>query len=109
MPRFLIRARYSAAGVQGLIEDGGTDRSAAVRALYESLGGRVESFYFALGDVDAYAVVDMPDTVSAVAVSLTVAAAGFVALEAIPLVTPEEVDAATRLSPAYDAPGRFDN
>jgi uncharacterized protein with GYD domain len=33
----------------------------------KSVGGKVEAFYFALGDVDAYIILDLPDNVSAAA------------------------------------------
>jgi uncharacterized protein with GYD domain len=42
----------------------------------ESVGGQLESFHFALGDRDAYVIVDLPDHESAAAVALTVNAAG---------------------------------
>lgn len=110
MSKFLVKAKYtSPAGIKGLLEDGGAERVSAVQALAASLGGKVEAFYFALGDVDAYVILEMPDTVSAVSASLTVLASGLATTEIIALVTPEEMDAAVKLSPAYDAPGKADN
>jgi hypothetical protein len=43
--------------------------------------------------------------VTAAAVALTVAASGMVKLKTTVLMTPEEVDQATKKSPAYRAPG----
>ena len=66
--------RRSAEGVKGVAREGGTGRRNAVMA--EALGGKLESFYFAFRDVDAYVVVDLPDHVSASAAALAVNQAG---------------------------------
>lgn len=105
MAKFLIKANYIGDGVKGLLKDGGTARRAAVDKLLESVGGKVESFYYAFGDTDAYVIVDVPDNVTAAAVALTVGASGAVNLNTTVLMTPEEVDQATKKSPAYRAPG----
>ncbi len=47
----------------------------------------------------------MPDNVTAVAVSGVINAAGAVQLTTIPLVTPEEVDEASKKSVDYRPPG----
>lgn len=105
MAKFLISANYIGEGVKGLLKDGGTARREAVDKLLESVGGKVESFYYAFGDTDAYVIVDVPDNVTAAAVALTVGASGAVNLNTTVLLTPEEVDQATKKSPAYRAPG----
>jgi len=53
-----------------------TDRSAAAREIAESLGGSLEAFYWMFGEHDGLAVVDMPDSVTAAAVSVAVASSG---------------------------------
>ncbi|HEY8767317.1 MAG TPA: GYD domain-containing protein, partial [Dehalococcoidia bacterium] len=80
-------------------------RRQAVDKLLASVGGKVDSFYYAFGDVDVYIVVDVPDNVTAAAIALTVGASGVVRIKTTVLMTPEEVDAATKKSPAYRAPG----
>ena len=105
MPKFLIEANYVGEGVKGLLKDGGTSRRAAVEKLLASVGGKVESFYYAFGDTDAYVTVDVPDNVTAAAVARTVAASGAVNLKTTVLMTAEEIDQATKKSPAYRAPG----
>ena len=72
MPKYLLDVHYTLEGVKGLQADGGTARVAAATELVESLGGTVESFYFALGDTDAYVVVELPDNSSAAAGALAV-------------------------------------
>jgi uncharacterized protein with GYD domain len=106
MPKYLVKANYTPPeGIQGLIADGGTARVKAVEQLLASVGGKVESFYFALGDVDAYVIVDVPDAASGVAASLTVGASGLATCSVVALITPAEIDAAVKKSPLYDAPG----
>jgi uncharacterized protein with GYD domain len=71
----------------------------------ESLGGKLESFHFAFGDADAYVLVDLPDNEAAAAVALAVNAAGAVRTKTTVLLTPDEVDAAAKLSVGYRPPG----
>ena len=78
MPKYLLQVSYTAEGAKGLLKDGGTKRRAAAKTLVESLGGKIECFYFAFGKDDAVVVADFPDGVSAAAASLTIAASGAV-------------------------------
>ena len=105
MPKFMIKASYTAEGARGLLKEGGTGRRAAIQKLIEGLGGKVEAFYFAYGEDDAYVITDVPDTTTGLAVSLAVNASGAVRLSTIPLITPEEIDAAGKKSVQYRAPG----
>jgi uncharacterized protein with GYD domain len=105
MPKFMIKASYTAEGARGLLKEGGTARRAAVQKIIEGLGGKVEAFYFAYGEGDAYVITELPDTASGLAVSLAVNASGAVRLSTIPLITPEEIDAAAKKSVQYRAPG----
>jgi uncharacterized protein with GYD domain len=105
MPKFLIKASYAAEGARGLIKEGGTARRAAVENLVQGIGGRVEAFYFAYGEADAYVITDLPDATSGLAISLAVNASGAVHIETIPLITPEEIDDAAKRAVNYRAPG----
>ena len=105
MTKFLWKVSYSSDGLKGLVKEGGTKRRAAVDQLTEALGGRVESFYYALGDDDAFVIVDLPDNITAVAVSLAVNAVGAVQIKTVPLLSPEEVDEASKKSVDYRPPG----
>jgi uncharacterized protein with GYD domain len=105
MPKYLIEASYTAEGVKGLQAAGGSSRRDAIAALAESVGGRLESLYFAFGEHDVYVVVDVPDNESATAVALTVNASGVVKARTTVLLTPEEVDAAANRSVDYRPPG----
>ena len=106
MAKYLVRSSYTAEGTKGLLKEGGTSRKAIVEDMVKRLDGRLESFYYALGDADVYAIVDVPDVTSAVAVSLIVNASGAVTLSTTPLLTPEEIDKACQRSIDYRPPGR---
>ena len=105
MPKFLIQGSYTADGVKGLMAEGGTGRMKAATAACESVGGTVESLYFAYGDTDVIAVADFPDAASAAAVSLLINASGAVSVTLTPLITAEELDAAAAMTPSYRPPG----
>jgi uncharacterized protein with GYD domain len=105
MPKFLIEASYTNAGVKGIQSAGGSARREAVKSAIEGLGGSLESFYFGFGDADAYVTADMPDNQSAAAVAIAVNAAGGAVVKTIVLLTPEEVDAAAQQSVDYRPPG----
>jgi uncharacterized protein with GYD domain len=60
------------------------------------VGGRVEVFYYAFRDTDAFVIVDLPDNVTAAALSLTINAAAAVTVRVTALLTPEEIDAGAK-------------
>jgi uncharacterized protein with GYD domain len=51
-------------------------------------------------------IADVPDNVSAAALSMTVNASGAVTAKVTPLLTAEEIDAAAKKAVRYRAPGR---
>jgi uncharacterized protein with GYD domain len=106
MPKFLIRSGYTAEGLQGLIKDKPARRLAAVKKAVSSLGGKLENFYWALGDDDVVLIVDMPDAESVAALTMTVAASGTARSSTTRLLTDKEVDAAIGKSVAYRPPGK---
>ena len=105
MPKYLITGTYTSQGVQGVLAEGGSGRVAAVTKLIESLGGTLESMYFAFGSDDWYITVDLPSHVATAAATMTVAATGSINPRTVVLLTADEVDAAVKLSPSYRAPG----
>lgn len=76
MPKYLFQGSYTAEGMKGLLKDGGSKRRAAVEQMLKGLGGRLEAFYFAFGETDAFVIAEVPDNVSAVSVSLAIGASG---------------------------------
>jgi uncharacterized protein with GYD domain len=105
MPKYLIKAAYAAEGSRGLLKEGGTGRRTSVQKVIENLGGKVEAFYFAYGEYDAYAIIDFPDANAGLALSLTVNSSGAVRISSVPLITPEELDAACKMTIPYRPPG----
>ncbi len=106
MPKFLVKASYTVEGLKGLLKDGGTKRRQVVEQMIKPLGGRLEAFYFAFGETDVFAIVDMPDNVPSAAVSLAINAAGAVHTNTTVLLTPEEMDQATKKTVGYRPPGQ---
>ena len=92
MPKFLCQASYTAQGAHGLQQDGGSARRRAVQQMIEQAGGKLEAFYFALGDWAA-------------AISAAVSASGGARIRMVALLAPEEMDAALRKRVDYQAPG----
>jgi len=106
MAKYLFQVSYTAQGAKGLLEGGGGKRRAAAEQAAKSVGGKIESFYFAFGDADAFVVADVPDHASASAISLAVSASGGAHCKTIVLMTPEEVDQAAKKSVKYSPPGK---
>ena len=105
MAKYMFQARYTTEGGKGLMTEGGTGRRAAVEKAVAGIGGKLESFYFAFGDVDAYVIADLPDNVSAAAMALAVNLSGRATTQTTVLMTPEEFDKATKKAVAYKPPG----
>ena len=130
MSKYLIKGKYTDRGAKGLVHEGGSKRRNAmvsaiegqedkleafyyafgnddfkgVTSTVEGLGGKVVAFYYAFGGVDIYMVVELSDNTAAIALSLTINQSGSVTVETIPLVTPEELDKAAKLSVSYLPP-----
>lgn len=105
MPKFLYKASYTAEGVKGVAAKGGSVRRDAIAQLFEAHGGSLETFYFAFGDTDVYAIGELPDDETATAIALAINADGRTTVESVVLITPETVDAAAKKSVEYRAPG----
>lgn len=106
MPKYLVQFNYTSEGTKGLLKEGGTGRRAATEKLVKSLGGTLEAYYFAFGESDGFVIADLPDNISMAAVALTVSASGVVAVKTTVLITPEQVDEATKKTPSYRPPGK---
>jgi len=105
MAKYLFQAAYTIDGAKGIMKEGGTARKAQLGQILERLGGKLDNFYFAFGEWDAVGIIDVPDTATVTALSMAVNASGGVKLRTTPLITPEEVDQASKKSISYRAPG----
>lgn len=67
------------------------DRADAVRPVVEKLGGRLHGAWFSFGQYDVVAILEMPDNVSAAALSIAFSSGGAsTAAVTTPLLTIEE-------------------
>lgn len=106
MPKYLVEASYTAEGMKGLQKDKASGRRAAVTSAVEAIGGKLEAMYYALGERDVVAIVDVPDIQSMTALSVAVTASGLIHTKTTALLTVEEADLALAKSVSFRAPGR---
>lgn len=106
MPKYLLQVSYTADGLKGVAKEGGSARREAASRLAESLGGKVEFFYYAFGETDVFVVADMPDHASMMAVAMAVGTSGAASTRTTVLVAPAEIDAAVKKTPQYRPPGQ---
>ncbi|WP_109509656.1 GYD domain-containing protein [Nocardioides speluncae] len=105
MPKYLWQVNYTAEGADGLLAEGGSGRRDAVQRMLESVGGKLEVFYYALGSDDLVVIGELPDNVSAAALSLVTSAGGAARSRTTVLLAPEDIDEASRRSVEYRRPG----
>lgn len=101
MPKFLVLSSYTAEGVKLLAKDGGSKRKAAVEAMFKQAGGKLETFCYAFGEFDIVAIADVPDTETGVSMTLAINASGLAKTRSYLLMTPEEMDKATKVKVDY--------
>jgi uncharacterized protein with GYD domain len=71
-----------------------TALKAGVAKFDESVGGKVEFWYFDYGESTAYSVVDFPDEIAAATAQAAANAGGFARVTFRPLLSAEEMDKA---------------
>lgn len=103
--KYLVRAKYSAAGIGGVLRMGGTTRRQALEKMLNDLGGKLESFYYTLNPDEAYTIVELPDEITGAAISMTIDSSGMADIFVTPLLTPEDIDKASHIAVNYRAPG----
>jgi uncharacterized protein with GYD domain len=90
MSYFLMQVAYTPDGWQTLVKNP-TNRVEAVRPAIEKLGGKIENAWYSFGDYDVTLVLQMPDNVSAAALSIAFAAGGALkSVKTTPLLTATE-------------------
>src|SRR5262249_23200667 len=105
MPKYLIQGSYTEQGLKGMLKEGGSKRREAAERLVKGMGGRLEAYYYAFGSDDFVVIADLPSNVDAAALSLAVNASGAVKSRITVLITPEDVDQATKKTVKYRPPG----
>lgn len=73
------------------------DRAAEAANLFESVGGKLHQYFFAIGEYDGLVIAEVPDTVSYAALALTVASTGSITnVRGLPLLTMDDAMQAMR-------------
>jgi uncharacterized protein with GYD domain len=106
MAFYLIQASYTPQSVAAMIKSP-QDRAAAVRPMIERAGGKLQGLWFAFGEFDIVAIAEMPDNVSATAISMAIGASGAMSsYRSTPLMTSAEAVEAMKkaAAAAYPAP-----
>jgi len=90
MAHYLLQVAYTPQAWAALIKNP-QDRIKALKPVLDKMGGKVESSYFAFGDYDLVAILQMPGNADAAAFSIAAAAGGAVkSLKTTPLLTTAE-------------------
>ncbi len=97
MAKYLMHGQYSIEGMKKVIQQGGTGRRSVAERNVKSSGGVLESFYFGFENNDFYLIADLPDHCAVTALTMAITAQGDLSIKATALLTPEEVDEATRM------------
>jgi uncharacterized protein with GYD domain len=105
--KYLVEGSYSTQGDKGLFQGGGgTVRLKAVGIAIADLGGKLESFYWTIGENNFIVIIDAPSIISVAALLMQVESTGAVSkLKATPLLTAEDIDAAVKMHGSYAPPG----
>ena len=106
MPRYMLEVAYTPEAWATMVKKP-QDRIEAVRPVVRKLGGTIETAYFAFGEHDLVAIVNMPDNVSVAAFSIAASAGGSIkAIKTTPLMTIREGMQAMRKAKrsAYEPP-----
>ena len=107
MPLYLSKFGYTPETWARLIVNP-EDRRKAAQAYIESVGGKLQGFWYAFGEHDGFALWEAPDNVSMAAVALAIGAGGaLTSLETTVLLTVDETLEALRKAKGikYRPPG----
>jgi uncharacterized protein with GYD domain len=104
MHRYLVRAVLTAEGLKNLQKQPPTALKAGVAKFVESVGGKLEFWFFDYGAATAYSVIDYPDEIASATAQLSTNAAGFARVTIRPLLSAEEMDKAVAKMPPVRVP-----
>lgn len=110
MAYYMMRGKFSQHAMGALVQRP-EDRMLTTTKLLKGVGGRLHYYFFCLGEYDFLLLFELPDNVSAAALSMTMSASGSVtAIDTTVLMTMEEAISAMRIagdaSGVYQPPGR---
>jgi uncharacterized protein with GYD domain len=102
--RYLVRADLTPEGIKNLQKQPPTALKAGVAKFVESVGGKLEFWFFDYGESTAYSVIEYPDEVAAATAQLSTNAAGFARVRIRPLLSAEDMDKAVAKMPPVRVP-----
>src|SRR6516162_2594124 len=102
--RYLLRADLTAEGLKNLRKQPPSALKAGVAKFVESVGGKLEFWFFDFGNTTAYSVIDYPDEIATATAQLSTNSAGFAHVTIRPLLSAEEMDQAVEKLPPIRVP-----
>ncbi len=106
MSYYLVQASYTPQAIAAMVKNP-QDRAAAVRPMIEKAGGKLHGLWFTFGDTDIVAIAELPNNVSAAALSMAIGASGTMSsYRSTPMMTSAEAVEAMQKAAAvsYQAP-----
>ena len=90
MPTYMIQGSYGIEGLSAIVKEP-QNRIQAIKPAIEKIGGKLINAYFCFGDYDFVLIVEMPDNISAVGISMAFGAGGAVkSVKTTPLLSATE-------------------
>lgn len=110
MPKYMITGAYSSGSWARMLHSPG-DRTAAVKAVADAVGGTIEAMYWNLETRSAIIITDLPDTVTAAGVVTVGTKTGaFTSVQAQELLNQDQLSdwlvVARDMSEVYETPGQ---
>ena len=102
--KYLFQATFTIDGIKNLQKQSATGFKAGVAKFFESVGGKLESWYFDYTDNTAYGFVDYPNEIAAATAQASVNAGGFAHVTYRPVISAEDADKALARSMATRPP-----
>jgi hypothetical protein len=102
--KYQFQAAFTAEGMKNLQKQSATGFRAGVVKFFESVGGRLASWYLDYANSTAYGFVDYPDEIAAAAAQASVNAGGFARVTYRPVLSAEDADKAFAKSVAVRPP-----
>jgi uncharacterized protein with GYD domain len=75
MAHYLLQVSYTTSAVKAMVANP-QNREDAARKVVESMGGKLNSFHFALGEFDVVMIAEFPSNVAAASVAMATGATG---------------------------------
>jgi len=106
MAKYLFQITYTEAGHHEIMSGGGTRWHEMVETAVRSLNGWLEAFYFSFGETDMFVIAELPENVSAASFSLIASSAGAAKIKTVVLISPADIDQATKKTVQFYSAGK---